>query len=136
MTRQIRVYTASKLDYAERWKKLRVEWKEVHFTARWPFFVGQIPDDGYHAKQFWQDDHEDVKRADVVLVYAEKSEEKLRGALVEAGMGIAGGKKVIVVGDHPDYSTWQFHPLVTRCRSLEQARVHLKTWSKELYNDF
>lgn len=132
MSRQIRVYTASKLDHAERWKKLRAEWPEVHFTARWPFFVGQIADDGYNATQFWQDDHADVQRADVILVFAEKPEEKLRGALVEAGMGIAAGKKVIVIGEHPDYSTWQFHPLVTRLSSLERARICLEIWTRNL----
>lgn len=125
--RQVRVYTASKLDHAELWKHIRVRFPQIYFTARWPFFVGYIEEGPECAEHFWQDDEEDVRRSDVVLVYAANSEEKLRGALVEAGMGIAMGKLVIVVGKHPDYSTWQFHPQVEHADSIETALAYALT---------
>lgn len=122
--RQVRVYTASKLEHAELWKHARGKFPGVYFTARWPFYVGQVPDTAEHAEQFWQDDEEDIRRSDVVLVYAANSDEKLRGALVEAGMGLALSKLVIVVGKHPDYSTWQFHPQVEHADSIEAALAY------------
>lgn len=119
--RQIRVYTASKLCHAELWKKLRVLFPEVYFTARWPYLVGQIEDQPAQAEQFWQDDLADIARSDVVLVYTAGREEHLRGALVEAGMGIALGKIIMVIGDHPDYGTWQYHSSVYKYPTVEVA---------------
>lgn len=125
----IKVYTASKLHHAEKWKVLLNEWPHVDFVARWPHdHVDNIPDTEYYAKIFWIQDHEDVDLADVVMVYAEP-DDKLRGALVEAGMAIALGKQVIVVGEHPDYGTWQYHPSVHRVPSLEEASVLLRCLS-------
>jgi nucleoside 2-deoxyribosyltransferase len=121
----IRVYTASKLSEAQRWRDLIREWQEVEFVARWPIkHVGTVPDEPIFAKVFWEHDLEDVGTADVVLVFA-KSEHRLRGALVEAGMAIALGRRVIVVGEHDDYGTWSYHPLVYRVRDLAEARVLL-----------
>lgn len=119
----IKVYTASKLNKAEMWKQLIHTWPEVEFTARWPVnHVGEIPDDEAFASIFWVHDYEDVFKADVVLVYGIEGD-KLRGALVEAGMGIAFGKTVIVIGEHPDYGTWKYHPQVYRVKDLESARI-------------
>jgi hypothetical protein len=59
-----------------------------------------------------------------VLVYAEDGEH-LRGALIEAGMAIALGKRVIVVGDHPDFGTWQHHPNVAYATDLSHAKSQL-----------
>lgn len=122
----IKVYCASKLHHAELWKRLYDEWNDVmEIVARWPFaHVNTVPDTAHYAKIFWQQDHEDVVKADVVLIYAEP-DDKLRGALVEAGMAIALGKQVIVVGEHPDYGTWQYHPLVNRVPDIESARILL-----------
>jgi hypothetical protein len=124
---KMKVYTASKLSKAPMWRKLINEWPEVDFTARWVTkHVGTTPDHPCFAKVFWQHDFADVKLADVVLVYADEGDH-LRGALVEAGMAIAFGREVIVVGEHPDYSTWQFHPSVHRVPDLEHARTLLAT---------
>ncbi len=126
--RQVRVYTASKLQHAELWLELHKTCPEIHFTARWPFVVGKIPDAPEFARKFWQDDHADVARADVVLVYAAGPEEHLRGALVEAGIGIALGKHIVVVGKHQDYGTWQFHPQVSQYDTIEDALGSIKDW--------
>jgi len=122
---RLRVYTASKISQAPRWLALAREWPEVEFVARWPHLIGHTPDEGVFMKAFWQQDHEDVAKAHVVLTYGEPGEH-LRGALVEAGMGIALGKTIIVVGDHPDYGTWQEHPLVFKCKDLSEARSLLQ----------
>lgn len=121
MTAMIKVYTASKLSEASRWRTMEKEWPEIEWVARWPFkHVGTVPDSSVYAKVFWEQDLEDIKRADVILVYAE-THHKLRGALVEAGMAIALGKRVIVCGEHDDYSTWQHHPQVNIVKDLTEA---------------
>jgi len=117
----IRVYTASKLGQAPMWRELAKTWPHVHFHARWLKHneVG-TPDTAENAIRFWREDIEDVKTADVVLVYAEDGEH-LRGALVEAGAAIAFGVPVVVVGSHPDFSTWQFHAGVRRALDMHHA---------------
>lgn len=120
----IKVYTASKLHHAEMCRTLQMD--GVEFTARWPrLHVGTVPDSPKYAKIFWIHDEQDVRASDVVLVYAEKSD-RLRGALVEAGMAIALGKDVIVVGEHPDFGTWQYHPQVHKARDMKQAALLLR----------
>lgn len=128
---RLKVYTASKLKHFQKWRDLRDANPEIIITSRW---IDQSLDQEYLAKnasvtaclseqaarEVWRVDHEDVAACDVVLVYAEESEH-LRGALVEAGMGLALGKTIMVVGDHPDYGTWQYHTKVTRAKDLDQA---------------
>lgn len=125
MKPRIKIYTASKLIHAELWKRLIEEWQEIEFTARWPVMhVGIVPDAAHFAKVFWEHDLEDVNRSDGVMVYAEPND-KLRGALVEAGMALALDKFVITIGSHSDYSTWQYHPRVHRVPDLDHARILL-----------
>ena len=115
----IRVYPASKLRHAKMWREL--DWPQVLFTARWlkHNLIG-TSDSAEHAARFWRENEEDVAVCDAVFVYGEP-EDKLRGALVEAGMGIAYGKTVIVVGQSDDYGTWQHHPLVKQAPTLGSA---------------
>lgn len=130
---RLKVYTASKLKEGPRWRRLAEEWPEIDIVARWPFLhvtsdgAPGWPDDcAAHGSIFWQHDYEDVSRADVVLVFADQAEDVLRGALVEAGMGIAMGKTVIVVGSNSGYGTWQYHQQVKRVPSLDAARSLLR----------
>jgi hypothetical protein len=129
---RVKVYTASKLSDGPLWRQLSKEWPEIEIVARWPFLhVTDTGEPGWprdctaHGSIFWQHDHDDVAACRVVLVYTPIGG-TLRGALVEAGMGIALGKIVIVVGDHPDFGTWQFHPLVKRVATLDAARSLLR----------
>lgn len=121
MSSLLKIYTASKLHHAEKFKKLRTDWPEFHFTARWPFFHQQVDDSPEEAKKFWIDDLHDVERADVVLCYGE-GDDILRGALVEVGMAFALGKRVIVVGDRKCYGTWRYYSLVSIADNLDHAR--------------
>jgi len=130
----LKVYTASRLTSAPLWRRLINEWPEIVFTARWVMQhvekdgTPKWPHDAAHSLLFWQHDYDDVAAADVVLVYGCDGEH-LRGALVEAGIGIALGKTVIVVGDHSDYGTWQYHSSVLRAEDLPTARSLLKLFA-------
>lgn len=122
----LRVYTASKLSAAPIWQEIHAAWPEVYCHARWLKHTSilRTPDTADRAARFWVEDEQDVRHADVVVVYGREGEH-LRGALVEAGIGIALGKPVVVIGDHPDYGTWQHHPAVIRLKDFDSLRIFL-----------
>lgn len=129
----IRVYTASKLSTAVEWRQMQLAWPTLFFHARWLRHVEiGTPDSPENAVRFWIEDQEDVASADAVLVYA-KRDEHLRGALVEAGIAIACGIPVIVIGEHRDYGTWQYHPGVMRVGSFIEAEQLLKQIEEDKY---
>jgi nucleoside 2-deoxyribosyltransferase len=116
----IKVYMASKMEHAEKWRELYSEHPTLHVVSRWPFLEPFVSPTGENAKKFWQDDVADIAHADAVVVFA-KEGEKLRGALVEAGIAIGMGKLVVVIGEHLDYGTWRFHPQVFNATTIEEA---------------
>lgn len=123
----LRVYTASKLRHAAMWRALCRDTPHIYAHARWlKHNTLGTPDTPEHAAEFWLQDEQDVRDADVVLIYAEP-DDHLRGALVEAGIAIACGVPVIVVGNHPDFGTWQYHPGVFRALNLPAAVAYLAT---------
>lgn len=127
---KLRVYTASCLRHADGWKYMANDNQEIEWVARWPTeHCSNVPDNSAFARWFWSQDFEDVARADVVLVFAEGND-NLRGALVEAGIGIALHKRIIVVGEHVSYGTWQYHPSVVRVKDLPDALETLRLYSK------
>ena len=122
-----RVYVASKLKYADELLAMRKKFLNIHFTDRWSLMHGKVEDDHEQAGHFWQDDFDDIARAEYVVVWAPSAEDKLRGALVEAGIGIALGKIVILAGESDDFGTWQYHPAVIyKAATLEKALAHAR----------
>jgi nucleoside 2-deoxyribosyltransferase len=121
----LRVYFASKLKHAAKWRDLCEENHHFIAHARWlKHNKIATPDSPRYAREFWLQDEQDVRDADVVVVYGEEGEH-LRGALVEAGIALALGIPVYVVGDHPDYGTWQYHPGVAKRVSLDVVLAEL-----------
>jgi len=133
--KKVAVYTASKTTHAAFWLELRTLCPEVHWTARWPFFVSAgVEESPEQASSFWLDDQNDVRAADIVLVYAAK-DDVLRGALVEVGMALEQNKKIYLLGETPSFGSWQHHPNVTHIRGLnkflfEYAGGHLGSMDK------
>lgn len=122
------IYLASKIKYAPTLRALRTTWDGMglNIHSRWldqAEFEEQA--DPVEFSIFWLVDEEDVRTAKVVVVYGEAGDE-LRGALVEAGMAIALGILVIVVGDSPSFGTWVNHPGVLRARTLGHAADLIK----------
>lgn len=124
---KIRVYIASKLLYAARFRRMREVWQidSIDLHARWfdqaehELKEEPTPED-FHI--YWLVDEEDVKSSNAVIVYGERGD-KLRGALIEAGIAIGAGILTIVVGDCEDFGSWQHHPNVVRAASLEYAKT-------------
>ncbi len=122
----IKVYIASKLHHAERWRNLREQWRleGIDLHARWHDQAvieqtTEVAPEDFHI--FWLVDEEDVKCSQAVIIYGEELD-KLRGALIEGGIAIGAGILTIVVGTSPDFGTWQYHPHVVRAGSLEHAK--------------
>lgn len=121
----IKVYTASLTKHAQFWLDLRKTWpKEIIFTSSWPQICleqGDVMTPG-RACEVWIMDLSEIQASDAVLVYAgPNGEDTLRGALVEAGMGIALGKAVIVVGNSHSYGSWQWHPDVHHAADMDEV---------------
>lgn len=117
----LKVYTASKLKHAQMWKELCSKHNHFIFHARWLKHVTLGTEDSpENARFFWEQDEDDVKNADALLVYA-APDDHLRGGLVEVGIALASKTPVIAIGKHPDYGTWQYHPGVYRVESIEHA---------------
>lgn len=117
-----KVYTASKLRHAPLWKTLREEWPEIDFTARWVDHAEKekatTPTGFAH---FWTMDIQDVQRSDFVLLLSTPADDGLlHGALVECGVALGLGKRVINVGECR--TSWTNHPLVYSIPTLELAR--------------
>lgn len=124
----IKVYIAGKLKDAPTYRQYREDWKKdgIDLHARW-HDQAVYEEDNHDLTQedfhiFWLVDEEDVKTADALILFG-RPEDHLRGALVEAGIALGMGKLVIVVGDSPDYGTWQHHPVVVKAGSFEHAKT-------------
>ena len=105
----VKIYLASKLHHANFARDLIVNnrFPMVTWTNRWQWFEGQVSDAKKNAAHFWENDFDDVDAADAVLVMG-WGKDILKGALVEAGYGIAKGKSVLCLGNSPSFSTWQY----------------------------
>lgn len=133
------IYGASDTKLAPQWLELRnmPGWKErqasgeINWSARWLNMLDSTTITPMNSKLFWEFDLEDVASSDVVMVWAPSLDFSLRGALVEAGFALGRGIPVLAVGpaDHPGFGTWQYHPSVFRCISLDEALSWLNTFS-------
>lgn len=121
----IKIYLASKLHHVRRWQALRDEWApEFEISSSWIDTYVEENDTPDLAPLFWDRNQDDIFMCDYLIIFAVVADE-LRGALVEAGMALAYGKKVIVVGDNEGFGTWQYHPDVTRVRTMDEAKTYL-----------
>lgn len=127
----LKIYFASKTIHAAKWREIDLNSPVLKITSRWIKHVIQDGDlfqqkaDRDHSAWVWIEDQQDIHAADYLVLYAERGEH-LRGGLVEAGIAMEHGVPIIVIGEHPDYGSWQWHPQVMRIASLE----HLEVWAK------
>ena len=131
MTYRPRVYTASNTARAQLWLTLREDpdWAFCDFTASWPAKVARGEEFSACAAAYakhWKQDIAEIKDSDFVLLWGR--DDRLKGALVEAGAALAFGLKVITIG-LPDQHSWSHHPQVIRCYSLVQARNTIYTYT-------
>ena len=122
---------ASKLDHAVRWQNLCInpQWNDFNITSSWiddPRLDNEMILSKEVLAKGWTKNIDDLLHADVCVVYAALGD-NLRGALVEAGAALAFGIPVIAVGYTTGtiynrvWGSWQYHPLVTRVKSLHEV---------------
>jgi len=123
----MRVYWASKLVHADRLKREQQQsyFQGIEFTSSWTGIVNAVEDSPANAKAFWNRNLRDIMEAEFCVVYAE-GDDKLRGALFEAGFAMAQGKPVITIGEHQDYGTWQWLGYVYRANDFRHAAWMIK----------
>lgn len=118
------VYTASRMLHASLWLAQRQANFDIEFSARWIDQTKSFDDAAFSdevKRQGWIQDEEDIRRAEYLVCYGQPKE-TLRGALVEAGMAMALGKKILCVGGSHSFGTWCKHPTIWQYTdSLESA---------------
>lgn|SRR5262245_9705275 len=103
---KLKVYFASKLHHASRWRKLRDTWTDLEVTSTWIDSVNLEREQRLGPSAFaaiWESNLQAIARSDV-LVYYEQLNEEMRGALVEVGYALANDVWVLAVGAN---GTWQ-----------------------------
>lgn len=127
-------YGASKINEhtLKFWMELRGSWP-YHATARWPtwYRFENVPDEGAFARLGWMHDEEDIRKADVTIVYSQSPDDGLRGALVEAGIALGAHRPVILIGNDKAYGTWRHHPRVFQFDLPSRAKVFMGLLAKE-----
>lgn len=126
-----KVYTASKIHHHLLWQKMKqdIDWDFIEWTASWvdhPDIPNEQSGEDILPTVFrdaWMANIADVRRSDFILLYS-GGEEALRGALIEAGAGMAYGLNIVAVGVAESHS-WTFHPQVVRMKTLREARDYL-----------
>jgi hypothetical protein len=130
--RKLKVYGASKIEAWEYWLALRDTFKGIEWTAAWPEVIRQRSGvnlsgaDKDFSAACWLRDFQDIQAADALILLAPAKENHLRGGLVEAGYALGLGKPVYLVGDHADFGSWQYHPMVRKFEKMEDCLDHLE----------
>lgn len=128
----LRIYGASHTSEAQTWIALRRKWMEFDWTASWPDNIGLVEETPSNAGKFWPQNLAEIRSSDVVMVLGLRPE-PLRGALVEAGAGLAFGARLLLVGQSPSFGTWQHHPRCTLVAGIADAFPVLHEWSEQLH---
>lgn len=112
-------YCASKTRHADKWKALRAAGNPVNST--WIDEAG--PGDTLDFAHLWVRCVTEASEADALLLYCDHDDgpEILKGALVEVGAALGAGKPVFAVGVKDWQGSWVNHPLVIRCRDIQDA---------------
>ncbi len=123
------VYVASRASLPERaalWRKMRDE-DGFLITSSWIDEAGE--GESADMGELWERIGKEIRRSSTLLLYAESDDFPLKGALVEAGIALGLGMRVIVCLPGVDVTerscrpigSWISHPLVTRCDDMAEA---------------
>ena len=126
------IYVASRTHHAPRWRQLRAQNYQV--MSSWIDLAAEGVD--APAAETWPQSIAEVATSSALLVYIEKGDSPLRGALVEVGAALACGVPVhVCCHEELDSATrrplgsWIKHPLVREHASVELAlRAATRDW--------
>jgi nucleoside 2-deoxyribosyltransferase len=132
-----KVYLASKIRHAPALATFRAKWcADIMVTSRWLDMThleldGGMSQDPDLYSWCWAVDVTDVMQSNYLIVYGEP-EDQLRGACVEAGVALGLGIPVFCVGLCPSFGSWQYHPQVTRTKTLDRTAEIIIEWFKHI----
>ena len=112
----MKIYIASKVTHAKIWRMFR-DSKKANFISTWLNDAEKrgLPD----FIDLWNRSLNEIKECDAFILYYQHNEE-LNGALVELGAALANNKKIFYIGP-PNKYTMLHHPLITHCRTIDEA---------------
>lgn len=124
--RHVKIYITAKRSHAQKFIEIKEEFPDMYFTMRWPVMIN-IPSERQRPVYQWMgDEKSDILNSDVVIVYGETGDD-LNESIFMAGYAHAAGKHIYVIGEHKDYSKWQFYDgAVTRCPTIKAAIASIK----------
>jgi hypothetical protein len=125
-----KVYVASRLSEHKMWQVFANDddWRFCKFTASWPWkahleWEAAEPPDSSILREAWQTNVREILDSDFVLLYARLAP-SLKGALVECGVALGAGIRIVAVGLDLEH-TWGQHHLVINVPTLKEARNYL-----------
>jgi hypothetical protein len=126
MRKLARVYVASRVKHAAMWKALRAA-NECVVVSTWIDEAGE--GETSDLSELWERVLSEVSQADALILYIERDDFPLKGALVEVGAALALGKAVHVVLQDVELEprsmrpvgSWLHHPNVRRFNSVATA---------------
>ncbi|HET6610131.1 MAG TPA: hypothetical protein VFG62_25935 [Rhodopila sp.] len=131
--RAAKIYIASRASIPERaaeWRRLRSSgWKIV---SSWIDEAGEGQTSSF--SDLWSRIQTEVTTADKLILYVEPDDFPLKGALIEVGMALAAGVRVVVVSpgvtleprSMRPIGSWMAHPLVSHAATMDEA---LAAWT-------
>jgi hypothetical protein len=122
------IYVASRASVPERsamWRKLRASGLPI--VSSWIDEAG--PGETEDLAELWSRIDREIRSADRLVLYVEKDDLPLKGALVEVGMALAMGKPVFIVAPDVELEprsmrplgSWAKFRLVTFCSTVKEA---------------
>lgn len=123
-------YVASRASVPERsamWRELRD--RGVKINSTWIDEAGEGETQDF--AELWTRIDLEINRSKALVLYAETDDFPLKGALIEVGIAIGLGipVRVVIPGVRLEkrsmrpVGSWLLHPLVSVCRSVEEALV-------------
>lgn len=114
---KIRVYMASKVKHAPRWRAMR----EAGFPIISTWIDEAGPGETLDRPDLGRRGIDEPSSADFLIAYAEEGERQ-QGALVEIGAALSAGVRVLAIGPViKESSAFAHHPLWRWCGSLNEA---------------
>jgi hypothetical protein len=117
----IKFYVASRASIPERgqmWRRWRA--RGIQITSSWIDEDGDGQTEDF--TELWHRIQREIEQCDVLVLYAETGDFPLKGALIEVGMALGMGKRVVVClpgvslahRSMRPIGSWIWHPLVER----------------------
>lgn len=116
----MKIYVASKTNFAEMWKTYRANGFPIIST--WIDEAG--PGETKDLSELWERIESEVSRSTYLVAFGDTGYGPLKGTYIEIGIALRSG--IPVYASNFETSSWQRHPLVTMFNTVDDAMRELK----------